>query len=85
MSITQPYHGTLEPLALMPPLPTHSISKIRKVNSSENVNRVGELETKPEKRTAVHYGQSEQGGYDGFVDGNTEIDLNNRESTFIDE
>lgn len=40
----------------MPPLPTHSISKIRKVNSSENISRVGELDTKPEKKVTVHYG-----------------------------
>ena len=56
MTISQLSNGFLEPLALMPPLPTHSISKIRKFNSSENISRVGELETQPEKKVTVHYG-----------------------------
>lgn len=40
----------------MPPLPTHTLTKIRKVNSTENIGRVGDLEAMPEKRTVVHYG-----------------------------
>jgi len=56
MTKSQLSDGNLEPLALMPPLPTHSISKVRKINSSENISRVGEFDTKQEKKVTMHYG-----------------------------
>lgn len=71
----------------MPPLATHSVVKIRKVNSSSDVNHtVEELETsiKPIRKLANNYGHSEQGGMinDNLnADYSTENDFNARDST----